>query len=56
MHRPSSPPQASPGVLELANMQHQRFAHTLELAVRFGKTLVVQEVDAIPPILFPLLR
>lgn len=33
-----------------------RFMTTLELAVRFGKTLVVQEVDRIAPALLPLLR
>ncbi|KAF6780509.1 hypothetical protein AHF37_00019 [Paragonimus kellicotti] len=31
------------------------FATTLELAVRFGKSLIVQEVEEIEPILFPLL-
>ena len=28
----------------------------LELAVRFGKTLVLQDVQSIDPILFPILR
>jgi hypothetical protein len=28
----------------------------LELAVRFGKTLIIQEVDGVEPILYPLLR
>lgn len=28
----------------------------LELAVRFGKVLIIQEVDQIEPILFPLLK
>ena len=28
----------------------------LELAVRFGKTLIIQEVDGVEPVLFPLLR
>lgn len=28
----------------------------LELAVRFGKTLVIQEVDGVDPVLYPLLR
>ena len=28
----------------------------LELAVRFGKTLLIQEMDSIDPALFPLLR
>lgn len=34
----------------------ERFTNSLELAVRFGKTLVVQEVDRIHPILYPILR
>eukprot|EP01062_Namystynia_karyoxenos_P045109 TRINITY_DN3342_c0_g5_i1.p1 TRINITY_DN3342_c0_g5~~TRINITY_DN3342_c0_g5_i1.p1 ORF type:complete len:4328 (+),score=2117.78 TRINITY_DN3342_c0_g5_i1:233-13216(+) len=33
-----------------------RFAHTLELAVRFGKTLIVSECDRIEPVLFPIMR
>ena len=28
----------------------------LELAVRFGKTLLIQEMDSIDPALFPILR
>lgn len=37
-------------------MHDPRFTTALELAVRFGKTLIVAEVDRIEPILFPLLR
>ena len=33
-----------------------RFAHTLELAVRFGKTLIVAECDGIEPMLYPIMR
>ena len=33
-----------------------RFILMLELAVRFGKTLVLQDVQSIDPILFPILR
>lgn len=29
---------------------------SLELAVRFGKTLIIQEVDGVEPVLYPLLR
>lgn len=29
---------------------------SLELAVRFGKTLVIQEMDGVEPVLYPLLR
>ena len=32
-----------------------RFMTTLELAVRFGKTLVVEEADSIEPLMYPLL-
>mmetsp|Transcript_41826 Transcript_41826/g.82044 ORF Transcript_41826/g.82044 Transcript_41826/m.82044 type:complete len:4055 (+) Transcript_41826:307-12471(+) len=42
--------------LESVIMQDQRFVTTLELAVRFGKTLLIQEVDGIAPVLYPLLR
>eukprot|EP00798_Chlamydomonas_sp_ICE-L_P023166 gene23167-30374_t len=42
--------------IEVTTMHDQRFTNTLELAVRFGKTLVVQEVDKIEPILYPILR
>lgn len=37
-------------------LQDSNFTTALELAVRFGKTLVIQEVDIIEPILYPLLR
>ncbi|KAJ9467285.1 Cytoplasmic dynein 2 heavy chain 1 [Diplonema papillatum] len=33
-----------------------RFAHILELAVRFGKTLIVAECDGIDPMLYPVMR
>lgn len=40
----------------MAALHDARFAHTLELAVRFGKVLVVEEADAVPPLLYPVLR
>ena len=42
--------------LESVRQQDANFTTTLELAVRFGKTLVVQEADGVEPLLFPLLR
>lgn len=42
--------------LEIVTSHDSRFANTLELAVRFGKTLVVTDVDGIAPLLYPLLR
>ncbi|KAJ8027756.1 Cytoplasmic dynein 2 heavy chain 1 [Holothuria leucospilota] len=42
--------------LEVVNQQDANFTTALELAVRFGKTLVIQEMDKIEPILYPLLR
>lgn len=36
--------------------QDANFSTSLELAVRFGKTLIIQEADGVEPILFPLLR
>ncbi|THD25188.1 Cytoplasmic dynein 2 heavy chain 1 [Fasciola hepatica] len=41
--------------LEVVNQQSSNFTTTLELAVRFGKCLIIQEVDEIEPILFPIL-
>ncbi|KAK6172722.1 hypothetical protein SNE40_016326 [Patella caerulea] len=42
--------------LEVVNQQDANFNTALELAVRFGKTLIIQEVDGIEPVLYPLLR
>ncbi|XP_025088458.1 cytoplasmic dynein 2 heavy chain 1-like isoform X3 [Pomacea canaliculata] len=42
--------------LEVINQQDSNFSTALELAVRFGKTLIIQEIDRIEPVLFPLLR
>ncbi|ROT63097.1 putative cytoplasmic dynein 2 heavy chain 1-like isoform X1 [Penaeus vannamei] len=42
--------------VEITTQQDPKFATNLELAVRFGKTLIIQEVDKVDPILFPLLR
>jgi dynein heavy chain 2 len=42
--------------LETVAAQDPRFANKLELAVRFGKTLILEEVDCIEPILYPVVR
>ncbi|UJR10563.1 hypothetical protein I4U23_014763 [Adineta vaga] len=42
--------------VEVINQQDQNFTTQLELAVRFGKTLIVQEVDGVEPVLYPVLR
>jgi len=42
--------------LEVISQHDANFTTTLELAVRFGKTLVIQEMDGVEPILYPLLR
>ena len=42
--------------LEVVAQQDTNFTTSLELAIRFGKTLLVQEVDSLEPILYPLLR
>eukprot|EP00743_Colponemidia_sp_Colp-15_P007052 GILK01007609.1.p1 GENE.GILK01007609.1~~GILK01007609.1.p1 ORF type:complete len:2172 (-),score=437.61 GILK01007609.1:43-6558(-) len=44
------------GPVEVLLHQDPRLHTQLELAVRFGKTLIIQEVDNIDPMLFPLLR
>lgn len=43
-------------IVEVVSLHDERFSHTLELAVRFGKTLLVTEVTSIEPILYPVLR
>ncbi len=42
--------------VEYLNFQDPKFNTTLELSLRFGKTLVIQECDGIEPLLFPVLR
>ena len=42
--------------LEVISQHDSNFTTALELAVRFGKTLVIQEVDGVEPLLYPLLR
>ncbi|NXI65822.1 DYHC2 protein, partial [Anseranas semipalmata] len=42
--------------LEVVNHQDTNFLTVLELAVRFGKTLIIQEMDGVEPVLYPLLR
>ena len=44
------------GPLEVVLAQDARFANQVELAVRFGKTLLVREADRVEPLLYPLLR
>eukprot|EP01105_Mastigella_eilhardi_P022238 TRINITY_DN5471_c0_g1_i1.p1 TRINITY_DN5471_c0_g1~~TRINITY_DN5471_c0_g1_i1.p1 ORF type:complete len:3987 (-),score=1077.90 TRINITY_DN5471_c0_g1_i1:1263-13184(-) len=41
---------------EVMTQEDPKFVNKLELAIRFGKTLLIQEVDKIHPILFPVLR
>ena len=48
--------QANGGTIESLVPHEPRFANALELGVRFGKTLLLTEVDKIEPILVPLLR
>lgn len=42
--------------VQFTTQEDQRFSNTLELAIRFGKTLVVQEVDKLHPVLYPVIR
>lgn len=37
-------------------LQDANFMTSLELAVRFGKTLIIREMDGVEPALYPLLR
>ena len=43
-------------MLYVFDWQDGNFSTALELAVRFGKTLIIQEMDGVEPVLFPLLR
>jgi dynein heavy chain 2 len=42
--------------IEVCTPADERFGNALELAVRFGKTLLITEIDKIEPILYPLIR
>jgi len=42
--------------IESTTQQDPKFLQKLELSVRFGKTLVIKEVDYIEPVMLPLLR
>jgi len=42
--------------VEILNHQDAKFNTNIELAIRFGKTLIVQEVDGIESMLVPILR
>eukprot|EP00658_Telonema_sp_P-2_P013521 TRINITY_DN15121_c0_g3_i2.p1 TRINITY_DN15121_c0_g3~~TRINITY_DN15121_c0_g3_i2.p1 ORF type:complete len:1979 (+),score=626.76 TRINITY_DN15121_c0_g3_i2:168-6104(+) len=42
--------------VEECSLSDDRMQNTLELAVRFGKTLILTDVDRIEPYLYPLLR
>ena len=44
------------GKSEVLNQSDPRFTSQFELGVRFGKVLIVQEIDKLEPMLFPLLR
>ncbi|KAL3676900.1 hypothetical protein R1sor_026848 [Riccia sorocarpa] len=41
---------------ETVGLKDARFTTALQLAVRFGKMLIVQDVEEVEPVLFPLLR
>lgn len=42
--------------VETLIQQDPKFLNTLELAIRFGKTLIIQEIDYIEPVLTPILK
>jgi len=44
------------GNVEILNQQDPKFNTQLELSIRFGKVLIIQEVDGIESLLFPILR
>ena len=44
------------GNVEITNVNDDRFFLNLELSIRFGKTLIVQDIETIEPVLVPILR
>jgi len=42
--------------IEIVQASESRFSNVLELAVRFGKVLLVVDIDFVEPALFPLMR
>jgi len=42
--------------VEVLNNQDSKFNTNLELSIRFGKILIIQEVDGIESMLIPILR
>eukprot|EP00753_Platysulcus_tardus_P014516 PLAT4386.4.p1 GENE.PLAT4386.4~~PLAT4386.4.p1 ORF type:complete len:4448 (-),score=2754.09 PLAT4386.4:79-13422(-) len=48
--------EAKSASVQVVSQGDPRFTNTVELAVRFGKTLVVTEVDGVEPYLYPLIR
>ena len=49
-------PDFSKRPLEILNRADPRFTLQVELAVRFGKVLFINEVDSVDPMLYPLIR
>ena len=47
---------AKEGTVETLTQQDAKFINTLELSIRFGKTLFLQEIDFIEPILTPIIK
>ncbi len=50
------PSQDKSSPLEVVTAQDPRFQNQVELAVRFGKTLFITEVDTVDPMLYSLVR
>mmetsp|Transcript_20379 Transcript_20379/g.17677 ORF Transcript_20379/g.17677 Transcript_20379/m.17677 type:complete len:306 (-) Transcript_20379:301-1218(-) len=42
--------------LEIINQNDPKFSTLLELSVKFGKIMIIQEIDQVDSVLFPLLR
>lgn len=42
--------------VDVCNVSDERLVSALELAIRFGKTFIITDVDRVEPFLFPLLR
>lgn len=47
---------AERGPIEVLSQQEPKFTNLLELAIRFGKTLLIQELNSIEPLLIPILK
>ena len=42
--------------LEIINQSNPKLIKSLNLSMRFGKTIIIQEIGSIDPVMFPILK